>query len=296
MRENYRESSEKTIEEALFEATEVLRNANVANPRAKAEVLLCEVLKTEKGFIYTNSKKTIESHYANELIGLARKRAEGEPIQYVLGSTWFRYLKLKTDGRALIPRPETELIVDLLVDMAGGKGARIKVADIGTGCGCIALSIAREMPLAEVFATDISREALELARENADTCSLSERVVFLKGNLMEAFDRNCSETFDSVVSNPPYISEAEMLSLPETVKGFEPKTALFGGRDGMGIQKGIIDGACEIMKKGACLIMEIGEGQAKNILDYAVKSKHYRDFRLEKDFSGVIRFIAMIKK
>jgi release factor glutamine methyltransferase len=183
------------------------------------------------------------------------RRAAREPLQYILGHWQFRRLELKADGRALVPRPETELTAELAIRAAQAAGREPRVLDIGTGSGCIALSVASEVPGSRVWATDISGDALGLARENAVELNISS-VTFLQGDLYAAVPSEMRGSFDVIVSNPPYVTSAEYEELQPEVREHEPAGALLAGDGGMQFQKRLIEKAPEWLRPGGTLVLE----------------------------------------
>lgn len=211
--------------------------------------------------------------------------ASGEPLQYVLGEWDFRFLTLKTDSRALIPRPETEQLVSLVLEEPSLRAAMAPViCDVGTGTGCIAISIAREMPSARCVAIDIDEGALSLARENAALCGAS--VEFRHGRNLEGFG---AASIDAVVSNPPYIDAAAMESLPAHIRDHEPRVALYGGVDGLDVIRGLVNDAAIALRKGGWCFLEIGDdqgGRVRAILEDA----GFSSVEILKDLAGLDRY------
>ncbi len=216
-----------------------------------------------------------------------KRLAEGEPVQYVIGEWDFRYLTLKTDSRALIPRPETEQLVELVLqEPAIRKRSAPSICDIGTGTGAIALSIAHELPAAQVTAIDIEEKALSLAKENCARCGLDARVRFIHG-------RNCADaepaSFDVIVSNPPYIPAKVVDALPRLIKDFEPRSALDGGDDGLDILRSIIHDAAIALKSDGYIFLEIGDDQGSDV-EALLTDAGFVDVRIYTDFAGKTRF------
>jgi len=216
-----------------------------------------------------------------------RRLGAGEPIQYVVGDWDFRMLTLKTDKRALIPRPETEGLVSLVLEEPGvwGSGAP-RICDIGTGTGAIALSLAYERPQCLVTAVDRQEAALSLARENAGRLGLASRVEFILGE-------NCAGaapgTFDAIVSNPPYIESAAVDALPPLIRDHEPRTALDGGPDGLDTLRGIIHDAAIALRRGGFLFLEIGDGQGDSVRSL-MEDSGFSDVAILKDLAGLVRY------
>ncbi len=216
------------------------------------------------------NKETILAFYDLELptaierrfLKLILKRKKGVPLQYILGKAEFWTMEFKVRNGVFIPRPETELIVEKIVDSA--KGKFFMIADIGTGCGNIAISLSKELPESKIFATDISSKAVELAKENAIIHGVDKRITFLKGSLFEPFENlSMKKSFDIICSNPPYISEKEKGNLPREVSEFEPKMALFSGKDGLNFIRKFVKSAPLYLKEKGRVYIEIGEGMEK---------------------------------
>lgn len=219
--------------------------------------------------------------------GLVRLGA-GEPVQYVVGDWDFRFISLKCDRRALIPRPETEQLVTLVLEepRLWRPGARPRLCDVGTGTGAIALALAYERPQCQVVAVDSESGALALARENCGRLGLGGRVSFSLG-------RNCAgaapASFDAIVSNPPYVKSADVDALPEGIRGFEPRTALDGGADGLDIFRGLVPDAALSLKKGGFLFMEIGEGQGSDVAAL-MEDGGFTEIEVLRDLNGFDRY------
>ena len=216
-----------------------------------------------------------------------RRLGDGEPVQYVIGEWDFRCLTLKTDRRALIPRPETEQLVELvLAEKALWERSAPLVYDVGTGTGAIALSLARERPGCAVVAVDCEGDALSLARENAVACGLTDAVRFVLG-------RNCAgaapATVDAVVSNPPYIASRVVDGLPRLIRDFEPRVALDGGDDGLDVFRGLVHDAAIALKRGGFIFLEIGDDQGESVAGL-LDDAGFSDVGVFSDFAGRTRF------
>ena len=214
-----------------------------------------------------------------------KRRGQGEPLQHLLGTVEFCGHTFAIDKRAMVPRPETEELVELLLAEISGQKSEIRILDVGTGSGVIGLSLAVRFPQANVCAIDISEEALSLARENAAQLRLSERVRFQKSDLLE----NVSERFDLIVANLPYISMQDRHLLAREVL-HDPEVALFGGPSGDELVRKLIDQAPAHLEPDGLLALEIGLGQAEGLSDF-LRQKNYHDIALKKDYSGISRFL-----
>ena len=219
---------------------------------------------------------------------LLRRRAGREPLQYIIGRTGFRELELKTDPRVLIPRPETEVLVQEVLDWASA-GAE-SVWDMGTGAGAVALSLATEGTWTRVVATDVSPEALSVAADNAERYDLGGHVEFREGSLFEPLEEG--ERFDVIVSNPPYIAEGEKGELQPEVRDWEPPEALFAGEDGLDVIRQLVAGAPKHLLSGGLLALECGLGQAEGIAADVQATGAFGAVRIRADLTGRPRFVT----
>lgn len=233
-----------------------------------------------------HSDEVLEDKSAAESIGAARLRALGAPIQYAVGKAAFRHLTLLVDKRVLIPRPETEMLVDIVLERARSGS----VADVCTGSGAIALALATEGGYDRVIATDLSIDALDVARENAARTGTSVRakIELRHGSFLAPL---AGELLDAVVSNPPYIAEDEMESLPPEVREWEPKDALQSGRDGLDAIRAITAGAPDVMKPGALLALEVDTRRADLASDILKSDRRYEKIEILDDLTGRPRFV-----
>jgi len=256
-----RESCARTVRDVLALSTRYLAERGVATARLDAERLMAEVLKTERLELYLEPERRLAEAELAALRELVRRRGAREPAQYILGKTGFYDLELAIDRRALVPRRETELLVDRALELAHGKG--VSALDLGTGCGCIALALAAGLPEgSRVVATDISPECVELARENAARAGLAEKIEFAVGDLFETTPP-LRGPFDLIVANLPYIPSGEIAALMPEVRDHEPRTALDGGPDGLEIIARAARSAPQHLAAGGWLLLEVGEGQAE---------------------------------
>ena len=272
----------KNVLEVLKATTEYFSRHGVESPRLNAEHLLAYALGKKRMELYLQFDYPLSETELAPLREKVKARAEGRPLQHLLGTVEFYGLTLRSDARALIPRPETEELIELLLKM-GKPFARI--LDIGTGSGCIALSLASALPGAEVMATDLSQDALGLARENTDALELSERVKFFHGDLFADADGR----FDLIVANLPYIPRAEVPTLQREVQ-HDPVSALDGGERGTEIIERLFDQAPSRLNPGGTLALEIGIGQAEFLVEFA-ENKQYGTVVQAPDLGGVVRFI-----
>jgi release factor glutamine methyltransferase len=259
-------------------------------PRLTAEILLSHVLKCDRVRLYVDLFRPVEAKELAQFKALILKRVEGVPTQYLTGSTSFYGRKFVVDSRVLIPRPETELLVEAALQHLP-KDAPTRVLDLCTGSGCVAISIAAERPLASVWATDMSTDALDVARLNAAALGVDARVTFFEGDLFGAVSNDAR--FDVVVSNPPYVKRGELSTLQREVQR-EPRLALDGGDDGLDIVRRLITQAPARLKVGALLALEIGDDQGAAVGALLHKSFH-QGVRIERDLARLDRLALAIQ-
>lgn len=275
-------------------AADYLERQDVPDPQIAAELLAARLLKCGRGFLVSSMDKIVsETHLEAMRRGMVRL-SNGEPVQHVLGEWDFRKLTLKCDRRALIPRPETEDLVERVLThlrtvYGGDSGAEVPfVVDVGTGSGCIILSLAKEFGKGVFLGTDISAEAITLARENAAKCGLEEIVKLAVADGLDDFD---PESVDVIVSNPPYITTADCETLDPRVKDYEPRSALDGGVSGLDFYERFIGDAMNVLKPGGALFFEIGDGQGEALREL-FEAYGFSDIKIEKDFSGHDRYAS----
>ena len=230
-------------------------------PRRDAELLLLGIVGRDRAFLLTHPDTQLTAEQQIQYYEWLRRRAGHEPIQYILGEQEFFGLAFAVTPDVLIPRPETEHLVEALLERVP-HDRQLRIVDVGTGSGAIAASLAHALPHAQVTALDISEAALGVARRNAETHRVVERVRFLQSDLLSAV---AGERFDAVVSNPPYVAEADRESLESQVRDYEPAVALFGGLSGFDVYERLIPRAHEVLNSGGWLLMEMGLGQ-RNVL------------------------------
>ena len=274
------------IREALRKAAERLESHRVSSPRLNAEVILAHCLGVDKTYLYTHDDRALDGAEFQKIEDALYERISGVPVQYIVGRQEFygRYFLVNPD--VLIPRPETEFIVEAVLDMHPAPGASI--IDVGTGSGCIGLTLALELPEAHVTITDISFVALQTARKNADRLGASASIACM--DLLDAV----RGPFDIVVSNPPYVSRGESSRLQIEVREHEPHVALFGEEDGLAAYRKLIPSAEQALKKGGHLIMEIGAGLEGRVLQ--LFGTQWEVFPTRKDLQGIPRTVSARKK
>ncbi|MEY2481629.1 MAG: release factor glutamine methyltransferase [Verrucomicrobiota bacterium] len=272
-----------TVLEVLQSTAAYFKKREVESPRLNAEHLLAHVLNRKRIELYLEFERVLTEEELAPLRELVRRRGQGEPLQHLLGTVEFCGRVFLCDRRALVPRPETEQLVDLLASRVSDPASRI--LDVGTGSGVIALSLAAQFPEATVTATDISDDALALARENADRLGLTNRVEFLTGDLL----LYVNHVYDLIVANLPYVAVVDRAALSREVL-HDPEVALFGGERGDEMVRKLIEAAPSRLKSGGLLALEIGLGQADD-LAALMAEKNYHDIAQIRDYGGVIRFL-----
>lgn len=274
-----------TVLEVLQSTTGYFQKRNIESPRLNAEHLLAHVLGRKRIDLYLEFERRLPESELTPLRELVKRRGSGEPLQHLLGTVEFCGRSFRCDKRALVPRPETEQLVELLVSHFKSEIAYSRMADVGTGSGVIALTLAAEFPKAQIVGTDISEDALMLASENAERLGLADRVRFLRSNLLE----EVLPGVDLIVANLPYVSTEDRQNLSREVLN-DPEVALFAGARGDELVRQLIAQAPSWLRPGGMMVMEIGIGQSETLVA-ALAEKNYRDIWTEKDYSGVIRFL-----
>jgi release factor glutamine methyltransferase len=281
-------------------AINTLRNSNIESPNINAEILLAHVLSCDRIELHTNPDKIIDDGDISKYKKLINKRADRVPLQYITGHVEFMSLDFIVDEHTLIPRQETEILVETVLNKIKDRALpnkTITIVDIGTGCGNIAISLAANLQNAQVYASDISRETLAVAGTNVRRHRVTDRVHLLHGNLFESFDGHLSKgSIDFVVSNPPYVSEADLNELEPEIRDHEPLKALVGGEDGLCFYKQIIKEAHEWLKPKGFLILEVGETQAETITKLIETEGHFENIEITKDLQKIDRIISARRK
>ena len=258
--------------------------------RLDAEVLLAEACGCERIELYTRHGEHASEKARTAFRELVHRRAAGAPVAYLVGHREFYSLSFRVTPDVLIPRPETEILLDEALEWAGvHAGAEARGLDLGTGSGAIALSLVLEGPFDSVVATDCSQAALDVARRNAEAAGLSEKLDFRLGSFFEPVRE--TEVFDLVVSNPPYVAEGDAPSLEPEVREWEPGDALFAGPDGLVALRAIVAGAGPRLRRGGLLALEVGLGQAGPVMAMLEDTGEYVDVRVRRDLTGRERMV-----
>jgi release factor glutamine methyltransferase len=280
------------LKAALTDAIEHLTTHDVGSPRLNAETLMMFSLGCDRAYLYAHPERELTADEHSRFIEYVAERARGKPAQYITGHQEFWGIDLIVSPAVLIPRPETEHVVETVLGIVKksqdwpSAEADLKIVDVGTGSGCIAIALASELGAAQLFAADMSAEALEIARANAARLGFGGRIEFRSGDLLAPF---AGRQFDLVVSNPPYVSEAEPEKTQREVREFEPRLAVFGGPTGLEIYQRLIPQAHEHLREGGWLVMEIGfsiEEPIRRLLD------GWSEIRTVNDLQGIPRVVA----
>lgn len=287
--DQWSESDPWTVLRLILWSADYLTNKGVFSGRLDAEHLLAHVLGVNRLQLYLEFERPLAAEELDTFRPMLRRRAAREPLQYVIGQQPFRELVLTVAPEVLIPRPETEQLVDVILDWLKAEDIQQPtVLDIGTGTGAIALSLAAEVE-ARVTATDVSAAALGIAGSNRFAAGLVELVELIEGSLFEPVEPR--SRFHVIVSNPPYIAEVDEETLEPEVREWEPRNALFAGADGLDVIRGLVSGAERHLRPGGLLAIEVGSGQARTVVSLLEASGDYAAVRIEQDHAGLERFV-----
>jgi release factor glutamine methyltransferase len=276
-----------TVMELVGWTANYLGEKGFHNPRLNAELLLAGSLGLKRLDLYLQFDRPLRPDELAEFKARLKRRAKHEPLQYIEGTAAFRELTLRVDPRVLIPRPETEVLVQEVLDWAAARGAR-SALDVGTGSGAIALALATEGPFERVVAVDLSPDALEVARANAGSAAPGAPVDFRHGSL---YDAAAGERFDVIASNPPYVGDEERAGLDAEVRDWEPAAALFAGTGGLDVIRPLVEGAPRYLSPGGLLAMEIGAAQADAVCALVRATGAFAEPRVRRDLSGRDRIV-----
>ena len=293
-----------TIQKLLNWTAEYFTKSGIDSPRLSAELLLSHVVGLKRIELYTQFDKPVTKHQLDRLHDLVKRAVQNEPIAYLIGKTEFYSLELDITPDCMIPRPETELLVERAIEFLRSRTDRQPavslsnpfVCDLCTGSACIAIAIAKNFPNAHIIATDISDAALNIAAKNVEKYQLGDRIKLLHGDLFDPLVPQLDvEKFDLIVCNPPYVSAPEFEKLGKNVKDYEPKLALFAGADGLDTYRQISEKADAFLKPDAALMLEIGYSQGQDVRQLLEQAGCFSEITIEKDFHNNDR-IATAKK
>src|SRR2546427_2358262 len=282
-----------TVREAYLPHREHTAASRRAYAPIHAEVLRRNVLQLDRAALYTGWDRPISEDAWHQFQRVLDERARGRPVPYIVGQREFMGLTFAVDERVMIPRPETEVLVEFLVQHVRERAeARVLVVDVGTGSGCIAVSLAQLLPPAIVFATDISMEALEVARANAARHRVGTRITFLQGDLLAPLPPRLAGRVDAVAGNPPYVPVSQRAALPREIRDFEPPVAVFIDGDGIAVHRRLIAEAPRWLGPSGLLAMEVGAGQADAVAGVMASDGKYARVRTLADYGGIQRVVA----
>jgi release factor glutamine methyltransferase len=280
------------IRTILQQAARDLKFSGSPSPRLDAELLLMHFLMIDRLQLCTDPERELAEEEAAAFVQRIERRSLGEPVAYIIGEKEFWSLRFEVGREVLIPRPETECLIEELLRFYRPPGEGLRIFDVGTGSGAIGVVLARELPAARVVATDISTGALSVARRNALVHGVADRMDFFQGDLLAAVSGN----FDIICSNPPYIPDVQYGLLPVGIRDFEPPEALIAGPHGMDFHRRIIREGVHRLKAGGRIFLEIGEGQRDRVEDLFREVGGYRDIDCRKDYGGTDRVASARKK
>ncbi|MGA7839135.1 MAG: peptide chain release factor N(5)-glutamine methyltransferase [Ignavibacteriaceae bacterium] len=278
-----------TVLDAINLSADYLKKKNIESPRINAEHLLSHVLKRKRLELYLSFDKPLNEDETNLYRELIRRRGTSEPLQYILGSVEFYGLEFRVTRDVLIPRPETEILVEKIIE-SFDKNSQLKILDIGTGSGNIAISLAKNFNNAEVKGIDVSGEALTIAKENSRLNDVNGNVKF---GILDVLNQNITSEvkYDVIVSNPPYVSVKEYPDLRPELNVYEPRIALTDENDGLNFYRAISEKSKNILKKDGQIFFEIGQGQCEEIKNILERNK-FSDIKIFKDYSDIERVIT----
>lgn len=279
-----------TIGSLVKWAIDDFRQRGIENPRLDAELLVAHALKIDRMRVILDGDRPLGGAELTALRDLVKRRRSYEPIAYLRGEREFYGLKFKVDKRVLVPRPDTETLVDAALTRSAHVSMSMRQLDLCTGSGCVAIAMARQRPTAKVHASDISSAALALARENAYRLG-AYNVAFAESDLFAAFAR---KRFDVITANPPYIATAELATLQPDVRDHEPRLALDGGEDGLDLVRRIVAEAPDHLDEGGLLAMEVGAGEAPATVAL-FEARGFREVRVHRDMSRIERVVSGLR-
>jgi release factor glutamine methyltransferase len=286
--------------EKVRTAGEFLKDIGIDNPLKEAELIIMHCFGINRIILYKDNPQ-IQEEAMSLIETCLQRRAKREPLQYILGYTEFHGLEILVGPGVLIPRPETELLVEEAIKKIRAlktQSSKLRILDLCTGSGCIALALANEFPDAEVFGTDTSETAIQYAKDNAGINAI-HHVTFLQGSLFEPIYRNHGDqksktAFDLIISNPPYIKKGDIITLQPEIRDWEPVEALNGGADGLDYYRGIMSEAKNYLKMEGVLMFEIGIDQAASVKEIA-RGTGFENISLKKDYAGIDRIMTILQ-
>ncbi len=286
--------SSATVGATLRQAVQRLERANVPSAPLAAELLLMHALHRDRTFLYAHPEAPVDPTQLEIFDLLINKRAAGVPTQYLIGKQEFWGMEFEVTPDVLIPRPETEHLIEVALARIGEsrRNNPLRIADVGTGSGCIAVALAKEFPNAQIFVTDISSAALKIAQRNAARHDFANRITFTECNLLEGIPQQ--PPLSIIVSNPPYVARNNAASLPIDVREHEPELALFAGDDGMEIYPRLIAQAKTHLVEGGLLVLELGAGLFEPVSELLEARSGWTRVSATEDLAGIVRVISAI--
>lgn len=281
-----------TIGSILKWTEQYFSSKGVESPRLDAEVLLSHILQKERIYLYVHFDEPLEAPELGRFREMIKQRIQRIPVAYIIGEREFMGLPFRVSPAVLIPRPDTEILVEAAIERLKKTGGRC-FTDIGTGSGAIALSVLHYLPESSACAVDLSAEALAVASENAQQLGLSERLEFFCGDLYQPVKTRC---FDAILSNPPYIPKADIAGLEPEVREFEPFSALDGGTDGLDFYRRLVKDGESLLQPGGFMAFEVGIYQAQAVVDLAKTSLSLGNAEILKDYGGIDRVVILWKQ
>lgn len=282
-----------SIAEAILQGAHDLRQAGVPEARREAGSLLAHVLGCDRSFILGHAEDPVSEEHLELFRQYLRWRGRGKPLQYITGNQEFFGLDFEVTSDVLIPRPETEMLIETALKLIPAQEQGPFICDVGTGSGCIAITLLHERTDARAVAIDISAAALAVAQRNAARHAVSERIGFVESDCLAAMDSSKS-TFDLIVSNPPYVAESALAGLQREVRDYEPRIALEAGADGLAIIRRLLVEAGSFLKIGGHLLFEIGFDQGAAV-DQLIDRNHWKLLEIHQDLQGIPRIVALQK-
>jgi len=290
----------QTVGQALKNISKLFKNKGIINSERETEILLSYFLGMSRSEIYLNSDRMLKDLEKKELEKKIQKRIDKIPLQYITKHQEFMGMDFLVEKGALIPRPETEILVEEVIKRLKKYrySNNLKVVDLGTGTGIIAVSIAKFIEDIIIYATDISKKSLQIALKNAQKHYCKDKIIFLQGDLFEPFiNRIEKNSLDGIISNPPYINSYDFKLLPPEIKDNEPKIALSGGIDGLDYYRKIIRKSLQYLKKNGFLALEVGLNQSKMVEELIIKANSFnQDIEIRKDYLGIERVVIAYRQ
>jgi release factor glutamine methyltransferase len=285
------------LEEAIQNASHLFEENGLTTPKLDAEILLTHLLKVRKIDLYLDHLRYLSEEEAAGYESLVHRRLQGEPVSYITGEKEFWSLDFMVNRHCLIPRPETEILIERAREIFHtwkSSSHPYRILDIGTGCGAIAICLAREIPNAHITATDISLDTLTVAKKNAERHKVLEKIEFLRGKLFTPVIER-KGYYDLIISNPPYIARRDLEMLPKEIGEYEPRIALSGGDDGLDFYRSIIPESIRYLTREGWLSLEVGFAEAQKVIEIVRESKGFEEITAKEDLSGIQRVVSAKK-